>query len=240
MTTTPEVRERPGDAGARVAERVRTAIITGEWPPGARIRQEELSAQFGASRVPVRQALQLLEQEGLVTIVANSGAWVTRLSLAECEEVYRMRERLEPLLLGMSAPGLDDAALEELSELAARISAAESDTDAFLALDTRFHLLSYRAAHTAHLGDLVQRLWNITAPYRRAYVSTWTVEARRIAHEEHHLMVAALRDGDPEEAERVLAAHIRRTRRQLSRTPEIFSGAADGSGQASAARNSAR
>jgi DNA-binding GntR family transcriptional regulator len=215
-------RGRSGDAGARIAERVRTAITAGEWPPGTRIRQEDLSAQFGASRVPVRQALQLLEQEGLVTVVANSGAWVTSLTLTECEEVYRMRERLEPLLLGMSSPGLSPETLEELADLAGRISAAGSDTDLFLALDTRFHLLSYTAARTAHLGDLVQRLWNITAPYRRAYVSTWTDEARRIAHEEHHLMVAALREGDNEEAERVLAAHIRRTRRQLARTPEVF------------------
>ncbi|WP_322411659.1 GntR family transcriptional regulator [Microbacterium invictum] len=217
-----DVRSRDGDAGARVAERVREGIVQGTFPPGTRIRQEDLAEQFGASRVPVREAIRQLEYEGLITVVPNSGAWVARLTLAECEEIYRMRERLEPLLLGYSAPLLTSQAIAELGALAARISQVGADTDAFLELDTAFHLRSYGAARTAHLGELVGRLWNITAPYRRAYVASWAEDSRRIAHEEHHLIVAALQDGDTEEAERVLAGHIRRTRRQLGRNPGIF------------------
>lgn len=218
----PHGRARDGDAGARIADSIRAGIVGGDYPPGMRIRQEDLAARFGASRIPVRQALQQLEYEGLVTVVANAGAWVSRLTLAECEEVYQMRERLEPLLLRYSAPALDDAAIEDLSRLAHRISVVGADTDAFLVLDREFHLASYAGAQTAQLGDLIQKLWNTTAPYRRAYVRSWAHESRRIAYEEHHLIVAALRDGDVEEAERVLAGHIRRTRRQLARHPEIF------------------
>jgi DNA-binding GntR family transcriptional regulator len=221
MSTT-DIRSRDGDAGARIADRVREGIVGGTFPPGTRIRQEDLAEQFGASRVPVREAIRQLEYEGLVTVVPNSGAWVSRLTLAECEEVYRMRERLEPLLLGYSAPLLTPEEVAGLGSLARRISDVGADTDAFLALDAEFHLRSYRAARTAHLGELVGRLWNITAPYRRAYVASWAEDSRRIAHEEHHLIVAALQDGDAEEAERVLAGHIRRTRRQLARTPDIF------------------
>jgi DNA-binding GntR family transcriptional regulator len=219
---TPDTRTRDGDAGARIADSIRMGIVAGEYPPGTRIRQEDVAARFGASRVPVRQALQQLEYEGLVTVVANSGAWVSRLTLAECEEIYKMRERLEPLLLGMSAPQLDGAAIERLSRLAQRISVVGADTEAFLALDREFHLASYEGAHTAQLGDLIQKLWNTTAPYRRAYVESWDPESRRIAYEEHHLIVAALRDDDLEEAERVLSGHIRRTRRQLARNAHVF------------------
>lgn len=222
MSGTTEARTRDGDAGARIADSIRMGIVTGDYPPGTRIRQEDLAARFGASRVPVRQALRQLEYEGLVTVVANSGAWVSRLTLAECEEIYQMRERLEPLLLRMSAPHLDAEAIEGLSRLAQRISVVGADTEAFLALDREFHLASYVGAHTAQLGDLIQKLWNTTAPYRRAYVESWDPESRRIAYEEHHLIVAALRDGDIEEAERILSGHIRRTRRQLSRNPHIF------------------
>ncbi|AZC15294.1 GntR family transcriptional regulator [Microbacterium sp. ABRD28] len=217
-----DIRSRDGDAGARIADQVREGIVRGIFPPGTRIRQEDLAEQFGASRVPVREAIRQLEYEGLITVVPNAGAWVARLTLAECEEIYRMRERLEPLLLGYSAPLLTGEAIAELDALATRISEVGADTDAFLQLDAEFHLRSYRAARTAHLGELVGRLWNATAPYRRAYVSSWAEESRRIAHEEHHLIVAALQDGDTEEAERVLAGHIRRTRRQLARSPEIF------------------
>ncbi|MER7796252.1 GntR family transcriptional regulator [Microbacterium sp. NPDC096154] len=215
-------RTRDGDAGARIADSVRSAILSGEQPPGTRIRQEDLAARFGASRVPVREALRQLEFEGLVTVRANSGAWVAQLTLSECEEVYRIRERIEPLLLASSAPHLTDDDIDRLADLAARISDSGDDTEAFLRLDREFHLASYAAARTRQLGPLIHKLWNTTAPYRRAYVASWTPEARRIANEEHHLIVAAVRDGDLEHAERILEGHIRRTRRQLARTPDIF------------------
>ncbi|MDT0158531.1 GntR family transcriptional regulator [Microbacterium sp. ARD32] len=231
MTTEEKTRTRGGDAGARIAAGIRSAIISGERPPGARIRQEDVAAEYGASRVPVREAIRQLEFEGLVTVVANAGAWVSRLTLAECEEVYQMRERLEPLLLRYSAPALTPDDLDRLSDLAERISGVGGDTEAFLMLDREFHLFSYSRAETTQLLPLVHKLWNTTAPYRRAYVAGWEPASRGIAHEEHHLMVAALRDGDVEEAEHVLAGHIRRTRRQLARHPHIFDvapGAVDG------------
>jgi len=215
-------RTRGGDAGARIAQTVRAGIISGELPPGTRIRQEDLADRFGASRVPVREALRQLEYEGLVTVIANTGAWVSRLTLAECEEIYQMRERLEPLLLGMSARSMAASSLSHLDDLAGRISSVDSDVDAFLRLDREFHLATYGGAQTAHLGELVNKLWNATAPYRRAYVSRWNAEARRIAIEEHHLMLSSLKDNDVEEAERILASHIRRTRRQLARHPDVF------------------
>ncbi|GLI26551.1 transcriptional regulator [Agromyces rhizosphaerae] len=212
---------RGGDAGARVADRLRHEILAGEHAPGTRIRQEDVAERFGASRVPVREALRILENEGLVTLVANTGAWVATLTLAECEEVYQMRERLEPLLLSYSAPHLSPDDLADLAELAERMAATD-DLDLFLGLDRKFHLASYRGARTSQLGELVTKLWNTTQPYRRAYTHSIDADARRIMHDEHHLLVSALRDDDLEEAQRVLASHIRRTRRQLSRHPELF------------------
>lgn len=224
MTMTEQSRPRGGDAGARIAARIRDEILQGALAPGTRIRQEDIAERFGASRVPVREALRILTHEGLVTVIANSGAWVSRLTLAECEEVYQMRERLEPLLLRYSAPKLGPEDFAALDELSARIGAASqaADTDAFLQLDREFHLASYVHAETQQLGDLISKLWNSTAPYRRAYVATWSPELRRIANDEHNIMIATLRDGDFGEAERVLEGHIRRTRRQLAKHPELF------------------
>jgi DNA-binding GntR family transcriptional regulator len=68
----------------RVADALRDEILHGRMAPGARIRQEEIAARLGVSRVPVREALRILEADGLVTLVANTGAWVAHLSLAEC------------------------------------------------------------------------------------------------------------------------------------------------------------
>ena len=212
---------RDGDAGARIAEGIRQGILEGLYPPGTRIRQEEVAERFGASRVPVREALRILEHDGLVTLVANTGAWVAELTLAECEEIYQMRERLEPLLLRLSAPSLTDGDVDRLLGLAERM-VATSDVDDFLALDREFHLGGYAGATTTQLGELVVKLWNTTQPYRRAYTQSIDDDARRIVHDEHHLIVAALRDGDIDDAERVLAGHIRRTRRRLAHHPELF------------------
>lgn len=224
MEAVEETRTRGGDAGARIASSLRDDILRGELAPGTRIRQEDLAARFGASRVPVREALSLLVHEGLVTTVANSGSWVSSLTLAECEEIYQMREQLEPLLLRYSAPHLAEPDFLHLEDLASQIDPASraGNIDEFLRLDREFHLASYAHAETQQLGSLISKLWNSTAPYRRAYVATWSPELRRIANDEHNILIAALRDGDFDEAERVLAGHIRRTRRQLAKHPELF------------------
>ncbi|HWH98155.1 MAG TPA: GntR family transcriptional regulator [Pseudolysinimonas sp.] len=211
-----------GAAGARIAGELRDAILNGEYAPGARIRQEDLAERYGASRVPVREALRMLEAEGLLTLVANTGAWVTELSLADCEELYRIRERIEPLLLTFSAPALSSAAIDRLAELADAMESAD-DVEEFLRLDREFHLGSYAEADTAVLGDLVLGLWNRTQHYRRAFTRVFRSSGDRSAHYDHHLLVGAFRRGDTEEAERILAAHIRRTRLELARHSDIFS-----------------
>jgi DNA-binding GntR family transcriptional regulator len=210
-----------GEAGATIAAALREEILGGSYQPGERIRQQELAGRHGASRVPVREALRILEAEGLVTIVANAGSWVSRLSAKECTEMYQMRERLEPLLLSYSAVSLPDDVIEQLRDLADEMQHS-ADMEQFIRLDRRFHLLSYSAASTIMLGDTIVRLWNRTQHYRRAYTRMFRAERDDSVHYDHQLLVAALRNRDAEDAERVLAGHIRRTRLALARHPEIF------------------
>ncbi|TPW72936.1 GntR family transcriptional regulator [Schumannella sp. 10F1B-5-1] len=217
----PAVIPRDGGASERVAEALRTAILHGEYPPGTRIRQEDVAAQHGASRLPVREALRLLEAEGLVRLVANTGAWVSSLNLDECDELYRIRERIEPLLLTYSIPALSDDAIAELGALAARMEAGVA-VEEFLELDHRFHLATYSGARTLTLGETVERLWNRTQHYRRLYSLGLDADSNRIVHDEHHMLVRAIESRDADDAERVLAGHIRRTRLELARHPHIF------------------
>ena len=210
-----------GEATAHIADVVREAIVRGDFTPGARVRQEQIAERTGASRAPVREALRMLAAEGLVTLVANSGARVSSLSLPECEEIYRVRERVEPLLLRMSAPDLGEPELQRLAELAEQMAQA-AEPEEFLALDRAFHLATYAGAETVVLSDLVHRLWNRTQAYRRVYTALMDDRARQTVHDEHRLIVAAIRDGDLDSAESLLAGHIRRTRRQLAGHPEVF------------------
>ena len=210
-----------GNSSARIAELLREAILHGEYQPGQRLRQEDVAQRFGASRVPVREAFRTLEADGLVTLVANTGAWVSRLSLAECDEVYQTRERVEPLLLRYAMPHIDAAHVARLEVLADQMQATDG-VEEFLRLDREFHLGSYAAAETTVLGDLVHRLWNTTQHYRRAFTLLLDEHATRVVHDEHHMLVGAIRAGDADDAERILAGHIRRTRLGLARHPEVF------------------
>ncbi|MDQ1551296.1 MAG: hypothetical protein QOD50_718 [Actinomycetota bacterium] len=218
MTPSPS---RSGDAGSRIADSLRDSILRGEFAPGSRIRQEDVADRLGASRLPVREALRILESEGLVTLVANTGAWIAHLSLEECQELYQIRERVEPLLLSYSLPGLDEAALDRLAALADEMQAG-TDVARFLQLDREFHLLSYSGARTAILGDTVLRLWNSTQHYRRAFTLVSGPVGNRAVHYEHQLLVGAIRRRDNDDAERVLLGHIRRTRLELLSHPDLF------------------
>jgi DNA-binding GntR family transcriptional regulator len=213
-----------GVASTRIADALRTAILDGSYGPGERIRQEDVAARSGASRIPVREALRVLHAEGLVTLVANSGAWVTRLTLAECAELYQVRERLEPLLLRASLPGLDDAALGRLADLAGVMErSGGGDVGAFLRADREFHLASYSAAATGETSQIIGRMWNTTQHCRREFTKLAAGQAGLgVTHLEHRLLLDCLRRGDADDAERVLVMHIRRTRLELSRHPEIF------------------
>jgi DNA-binding GntR family transcriptional regulator len=211
-------------ASQRIADALRAAILDGSYAPGERIRQEDLAARSGASRIPVREALRMLHSEGLVTLVANSGAWVTRRSLAECAELYQIRERLEPLLLRAAMPHLDAAAIETLTGLAAAMEGAGRDVDAFLRADREFHLGSYAPATGTESWQIIARMWNATQHYRREFtrLSAGRSAGMAVTHLEHRLLLDCFGRGDAEDAERVLVTHIRRTRLELARHPEIF------------------
>ena len=205
----------------RIAAALKDDILAGKYPPGVRLRQEEFAEQFGASRSPVREALRMLEADGLVKLVAHTGAWIAQLSLAECEEMYQIRERIEPLLLRLSIPHLSKAKVDQLVDLANRME-KNKEVEVFLKLDREFHLLSYVGAETLLLGEMVSRLWNTTQHYRRAYTRLLASDGFKPAHYEHHLLLSAIINNDVEDAERILFGHIRRTRLELAQHPDVF------------------
>ena len=210
-----------GGASARVAAHLRNLILRGELGPGDRIRQEEVAARLGASRLPVREALRMLEAEGLTEHEPNKGARVPRLSMHEVDVVYRMRERLEPLALVESLPQLTDEAHAHLEEVQRQIE-ENTDLDTFLELDREFHLGTYAGCHIDSLNAIVTRLWNSTQHYRRAYVRLGGHDRMWVVNSEHRLLLDAVVRRDSVDAERFLEGHIRRTRIELGRHPGVF------------------
>ncbi len=210
-----------GAVSGRIADHLREAILRGDLRPGDRIRQEEVAERFGASRLPVREALRMLEAEGLTEHETHKGARVPRLSQHEVEVIYQMRERLEPLALVESLAALDSGALDRIEGVQLRIE-ANGDVDEFLELDREFHMLTYTGCTIDPLMWMVRRLWNSTQHYRRAFVQLSGPGRMWVVNAEHRLIMDALERRDPADAERHLAGHIRRTRTALSHHPEVF------------------
>jgi DNA-binding GntR family transcriptional regulator len=208
-------------ATQRVADHLRSAILGGQIAPGERVRQEDIAQQLGASRLPVREALQMLAAEGLVEHEPNKGARVPYLSMHEVDVMYRMRERLEPLALAESLPSLMASDLIRLMEIQDEIEAGV-DVSRFLELDREFHLRTYSACSIEQLTTTVTRLWNSTQYYRRAFMRLTGPERRWVVNAEHRLLLDAIERRDETDAGRFLAGHIRRTRIELSHHPEVF------------------
>lgn len=208
-------------ASERIAAELRVAILSGELAPGSWIRQADVAARSGASRLPVREALRILEAEGLTEHHPHQGARVPVLSLHEIDVAYQMRERLEPLALAESIAGLTSEDLHHLRRLQERIE-LDDELKEFIQLDREFHLRTYSHCSIDHLMATVDRLWNSTQPYRRLYVSAVARANVWVIHAEHHLLLEAIERRDVTDAERVLSGHIRRTRIELVSRPELF------------------
>jgi DNA-binding GntR family transcriptional regulator len=209
-----------GPASQRVADYLRDAILGGQIGPGQRVRQADIAERFGASRLPVREALRMLEAEGLIEHETNKGARVPRLDMHEVDVIYQMRERLEPLALSESIPHLDADDLLRLDEIQTQIETS-CDVGRFLELDRELHLLSYAGCQIDQLTAMVTRLWNSTQHYRRAFVSSSGPGRMWVINAEHRLLLDAIERRDTTDAERYLSGHIRRTRVELAKHPEI-------------------
>ncbi len=210
-------------ASQRVAEVIAGRILSGELAPGTRIKQEELAAELGASRVPVREALRILESRGLVGLRANSGAWVAEMTADDLALSYQIRERIEPLLLLDSLPRLTEADVAELRQVQEAIEATH-DVEEFLVLDRELHWISYRGHRTTLLATMVERLWDTTQHYRREFMRLSGGPRSWVTNSEHRLLIEALERRDASAAQDVLALHIRRTRVELGQHPELFTG----------------
>src|SRR5665647_3767585 len=136
-----EAFRRPPTAQEAVLGELRRFITTGRLRPGQKIIQDALSAQLGVSRVPLREALKILEGEGQVTYAAHRGYFVTELSLADLIEVYRIRDILETEAVTIAVPQMtaEDIHRLEGAERDVRAAADIADVVAMTSANRRLH-----------------------------------------------------------------------------------------------------
>jgi DNA-binding GntR family transcriptional regulator len=205
-----------------VARNLRKSIADGRLKPGTPIRQEAIAREFGISRIPVREALRQLESEGLVVIRPNSGARVAVLDFEECVEIYKIRERLEPLAFSESIGRHTDEQLAEIVELAKELETLTDSHDLWLAGDRRLHLACYGGVSTGPLVRMIVGFWNTTQHYRRLLLSTFTAEDFEVVRAEHELIVNALLTGNRRAGEELVRIATERSRIRLTNSRELF------------------
>jgi DNA-binding GntR family transcriptional regulator len=189
MPDNPSLRVTPQPVRRQVEERLRDAIISSRFPPGEHLSDRLLCEIFGVSRGVIREAVRLLEAEGLITLVPNRGPFVAYLSAAEATQVYEVRAVLEAL----AGQGFAErASTEEIAELRAvfeeiaAIRPGSVDRMAVLGLKRRFYDVMLRGCRNAYVARMLDQLLNRNSQLRATTLSDpsrlpqTVIEIRRI------------------------------------------------------------
>lgn len=199
------------DSTLVIHDSVRKAILSGELGPGTAVSQAKIAEQFGTSRGPVREALRLLEREGLVEAEVNRRPRVAGLSIEDLEELYALRITVESLAITVSVPRFDDSDLQHLHELLGGMAATGEgrDTARYDTFHHRFHRELGKYAG-ARIASDVDRLYDHADRYRQIYRER-APYAWSVAIKEHRDIMTACETGDAREAGALLSRHYART-----------------------------
>jgi DNA-binding GntR family transcriptional regulator len=196
---------------AFVYQTLRNSIMQGELAPGERLRTDDLAQRLGVSSIPVREALQVLQTEGLVETVPHVGSRVARISPASVTEVFTVMEGLELVASRTAAANMTPAHSDELTALLEAMDAAFAAAryEEWGDLNTEFHRAIAQITDMPMLQEMMDRALSQWDRVRRYYLKGALVDRLRQAQEEHYALVQAMRDRDYPLLERVVRAHNR-------------------------------
>jgi DNA-binding GntR family transcriptional regulator len=206
----PVTYELFGTLPAQIATRIGQAIVDGQFKPGSKLREVDLARSFGVSRASVREALRMVESEGLITILPQRGAQVTVLSAQEVQDVFEIRAHLMGLACARLAGSASPEVRVRLGELLKDLKAARDDGDTYARASAALSEYYVRGAGSKRLADLVLSFGRQTARYTKLSLST--PERRRHSMARWRDLVAATVGGDVTTAERLARQLVLETR----------------------------
>lgn len=206
---TPSSPIRRQSLAAAVLERLREKIISGEFHEGEQLRQDAIASEFQVSRVPVREAMNHLAAEGLITIVANHGAVVSALSPDEIMQLFETRAVLECFMIRKAIPNFtaeDFARAEDILRQFEQSLEKESEMPRWGRLNWSFHSALYAPAGRPMVMSLLKTLNNNCDRYTRLHLA-FTRKLRQ-AGPAHRLLFELCKVGDAEKTAEALWKHI--------------------------------
>ena len=189
-----------------IADALRVEILRGNLQGGQPLKQDEIAAQFGVSKIPVREALVQLQAERLVNFYPNRGAFVSELSAAEADEIYVMRIALEKEILARAIPHLTVSHLKQAGKILDAID-HEDNIAKWGELNWEFHATLYSPAGLPRVMETLRTLHTNIARYLVLYLAGMDYQNK--SQREHRALLQACRAGEVEKAEEILDGHLR-------------------------------
>lgn len=201
----------PRTVSMDVHRHLRRLIIDNVIPAGSVLMQAQLARVFGVSRTPMREAFRMLQEEGLISTEANQRALVRELDPDELDQLYGMRIVLESLGAQLTAGRLTDdelaAAMSALDDMAT--TRIDDDTESWLIAHREFHLLC-----VARAGEVLKRTIRSYGERSERYLRAHQLAhplAFRAAHDEHRVILEAIRLGEADRAGALMGEHLSHT-----------------------------
>ena len=201
---------------------LRRQILRGELKPGERLMEISLANKLGVSRTPIREAIRMLEHEGLAVMKPRRGAQVAKISAQELTDVLEIRESLEVLAISKACERMDEEGLQAMDEAARRFEelAARSGSDltSLAEADVAFHDAIYNGTKNLRLIQILGNLREQMYRFRIEYLKDEAVRKELV--EEHRQIRGAVRARDAELAVARISEHIDNQRQAIFRTLE--------------------
>ena len=199
---------------------LRQAILRGELKPGERLMEIALANRLGVSRTPVREAIRMLELEGLVIMIPRKGAQVAQITEQDLNDVLEVRLGLEELAVRFACERITD---EEIKELGLAVKEfekkmREDDLSTQAEADVKFHEIIYGATHNRRLVQIINNIREQMYRYRIEYLKD--VESRKTLVKEHYEICDALKHRDAEGAVEKMCIHIKNQQEAIRRSLE--------------------
>jgi len=201
--------------------RIRQGIVEGRYRPGERMVETRLADDLQLSRTPIREAIRMLQSEGLVHSLPNRGATVRALTAGDIGDLYEVRGRLEALSGELAARRATADDIERLGEADAAFAAAVRGMDlndieairTVFRLNNAFHAVMLEAAHNGRLTQALTR--TVDHPLVFQAFRHYNLPAMRRSAQFHHLIVEAVRGREPGRAANLVLEHVLQGRDQL-------------------------
>jgi DNA-binding GntR family transcriptional regulator len=188
---------------------LRSAIIEGQFAPGAPLVIDTLAAELGVSHIPIREALRQLEADGFVVIEPYIGAKVTELHAGSIREIFDILEAMEVISGRAACQALSDEAMAHLSSLVAEMGGLMHDPDAWSQQNKHFHRSICEQAGTHLVKLTLIRALDHWDRLRRHYLTEVFASRMKLAQQEHEKILSALQARDPDQLEVIVREHNR-------------------------------